>query len=71
MTDCMYRYLFSRLKADDIFKIVVIGASNGAASGLASAALGIPFAITMPIAAGTTGVIAASMLARWKQSEHR
>lgn len=59
----MARNTPNRLRRDDLVKVVAIGTILGAIAGLAGAPLGIPSNLAISIAAGTTGVIAAVLVA--------
>ena len=52
------------LTAKNLIRIVVIGACLGAAAALVTSIFGISLNLTVPIAAGTTGVVAAKIVGR-------
>jgi hypothetical protein len=52
------------LTARNLTRIVIIGACLGAVAGLVASVFGVSLNLTVPIAAGTTGVVAAIIVGR-------
>jgi hypothetical protein len=56
------------LTAKNLTRIVIIGACLGTVAGLVASAFGVSLNVAVPIAAGTTGVIAAITVGRGMSS---